>query len=137
MDQTSSTENELQKQLAYYKKQLDQISGESIQHDFILSSLRHELKQKKEALSILTNLQSEFSVNTPLPVIFAKTVKGIHTQLGMDYSIVLLPTSSSNTFKAGHWYGLREEQIPIPQTGEVEIPSAFCKSGQYILLNKT
>ena len=61
MDETSSPDNELQRELAYYKKQLNQISGESIQHDFVLSSLRHELKQKKEAFSILTNLQREFS----------------------------------------------------------------------------
>ena len=71
-------DNELQRELDYYKKQLDQFSGESIKHDFILSSLRRELNQKKAAFSILSRLQSEFSVATPLQVIFDNTVKEIN-----------------------------------------------------------
>ena len=60
MNENSVPENKLQRELAYYKKQLDQMSGESIRHDFVLSSLRHELKQKKEALSILPNCKRNF-----------------------------------------------------------------------------
>jgi len=137
MDESSSPESKIQKELAYYKKQLDQISGESIQHDFVLSSLRHQLKQKNEALSILSNLQKEFSVTTPLHIIYGETVKSINMQLSMDYSIILIPTFSLNIFRASHWHGFQEEQVPILKTGEVEIPANFCTTGQYLLLNKT
>ena len=137
MDENSSSEDKLQRELAYYKKQLDQLSGESIQLDYTLSSLRLELKQKKEALSILTNLQSEFSVTTPLPVIYSKTVKAINTQLGMDQSIVLLPSPASNVFKAGYWDGFQDDQASMLEMGEVEISPSFFQASQFILLNKS
>ena len=127
---------ELQKQLAYYKKQLDEMSGESIQHDFTLSSLRHQLKQKKEALSAITYLHAELTLNSTIDEIFAKTVKCIKTQLGMDYSVVLIPSSTS-LFKASQWYGFPEEQTSSLESATIEIPPAFCKSRQYILLNKS
>ena len=130
MDENSSHDDKLLKELAYYKKQLDQFSGESIQHDFVLSSLRHELKQKKEALSILSNLQKNFSVATPLSTIYAETVKAINMQLSMDYSIVLIPELLSGVYKASHWQGFEDEQIPALKTGEVKIPANFCKLGK-------
>ena len=137
MNESSVPENKLQRELDYYKKQLDQMSGESIRHDFVLSSLRHELKQKKEALSIVGKLQKEFSVTTSLDTIFEETVKAINTQLNMDYSMALVPSTSTNLFKASHWHGFPDEQKPMLETPEVEISSAVCKSGQYILRNKT
>ena len=137
MNENSVPENKLQRELAYYKKQLDQMSGESIRHDFVLSSLRHELKQKKEALSILTKLQKEFSVTTSLDTIFEETVKSINTQLNMDYSIVLVPSISTHSFRASHWHGFPDEQKPMLETPEVEISSAVCNSGKYILRNKS
>jgi len=137
MDENSLPDSKIQKELAYYKKQLDQMSGESIRHDFILSSLRHELKQKKEALSILAKLQKEFSVTTSLDTIFDETVKAINAQLNMDYSIVLVPSSSANSFKAGHWHGFSDEQKPLLESREVEVSPVVCDTGQYILRNKT
>lgn len=136
MDETSAAGSEIQKELQYYKKQLDRISGEIIRNDFVLSSLRHELKQKKEAFAILTSLQKEFSVTMPLNTIFAKTVKAINTHLEMDRSILFTPASAPNTFKTNHWHGFPDEQIPMLEMREIEIPSHFLKSGQCILLNK-
>jgi len=137
MDANSSPNDKLQRELAYYKKQLDQISGESIQLDYTLSSLRLELKQKKEALSILTNLQSEFSVATPLSVIYGETVKAINTQLGMDHSMVLLPASASNVFKAAYWHGFPDEHATMLKMREIEISPLFFRPGHFILLNKS
>ena len=64
MDDNIENREELQKEIAYYKKQLDQMSGESIRHDYVRTSLRHELKQKKDAFGALTALQQKFSVTT-------------------------------------------------------------------------
>ena len=62
----SASNNDSQRELAYYKKKLDELSGESIRYDYTISALRFELKQKKDAFAILTNLQKEFSVGTHL-----------------------------------------------------------------------
>ena len=137
MDTNSVPDDKLQRELAYYKKQLDQISGESILLDFTLSSLRLELKQKKEALSILTNLQSEFSVATPSSVIYQETVKAISAQLGMDHSMVLLPASPSNVFKAAYWHGFQDDHATNLKMSEIVISPSFLRPGQFILHNKS
>src|SRR3982750_4530052 len=137
MEGTSFDGNELQRELAYYKKQLDKFSGESIKHDFVLSSLRRELKQKKAGFSILSTLQSEFSVTTPLDLIFATTVKAINTQLNMDRSVILVPISPPNKFKASKWYGYQQDQLSELQCAEIEIQSHFLATGKYIMHNKS
>lgn len=131
------SENDLQKELAYYKKQLDRSSGESIRNDFILSSVRHQLKQKKEAIDTLTILQKEFSTALSLDSVFAKTVKAINKHLRMDRSIVLFPGVVSNIFTAGVWYGYPDESLALLEKGEIELLPDIFKSGQYLLLNKS
>jgi signal transduction histidine kinase len=137
MEENPSAESKLQRELDYYKKQADQISGESIRLDYTLSSLRLELKQKKEALSVLTDLQTEFSVTTPIATIYNKTVKAINAQLGMDHSMVLLQYSNTNVFKAAHWQGFQDEHTTVLKTGEVEISLSFFQKRQFILVNKS
>ena len=99
MEDNSAMGRDLQKELAYYKKQLDRISGETIRNDFTLSLVRDELRQKKEAFDILINLQQKFSIDVPLDIIFAQTVKAIRMQLRMDRAIILTHTTK-NLFKS-------------------------------------
>ncbi|MES1215738.1 MAG: ATP-binding protein [Bacteroidota bacterium] len=136
MDETSKTENELRKELAYYKKQLDRISGENVQNDFTLSSTRRELKQKTEAFAILTKLQKEFSVTTTPDIIFTQTVKAINQQLRMDRSIVLLPLNDSNQIKPGFWHGFPEELAQHFDKRAIELPPIYLASGNNLLVNK-
>lgn len=137
MNESIGPKSDIQKELEYYRKMMDQMSGQSLQNDFIISSLSHQLKQKKEAFSILTILQKEFLVTTPLPAIFEKTIKTINAQLSMDQSLILTPAPNVDHYKVEHWYGFRAEEIPAFSKAEIEIQSSFFKSGQYVLLNKS
>ncbi len=137
MEESADRKSNIQQELEYYKKLMDQMSGQSLQNDFTISSLNHQLKQKKEAFSILTTLQREFLVTTPLPVIFDKTVKAINAQLGMDHTLILLPDPNNNSYRAEHWYGFQTDQIPVLEKAEIEIQSSFFKSGQHVLFNKS
>ena len=137
MEESADRKSNIQQELEYYKKLMDQMSGQSLQNDFTISSLGHQLKQKKEAFSILTTLQREFLVTTPLPVIFEKTTKTINAQLGMDQSMILTPGTHADSYKAEYWYGFQTEQIPVFEKAEIEIQPSFFKSGQYILFNKS
>lgn len=136
MNELSSPNQDMDKELAYYKKKLDELSGESIRHDYALSSLRHELKQKKEAFSILSNLQKEFSVVTPLADIFTKTVKAINTHLGMDRSVILTATYEPNIFKATCRYGFPDNSPETQENQTVTIPVSVLKPDFFLLLNK-
>lgn len=136
MDERSHSGNELQRELAYYKQKLDELSGESIRHDYALSSLRFELKQKKEAFGVLSSLQKEITVATPLSEIFAKAVKAINTQLGMDRSVVLTASAEYHTFKVGCWYGFTDKQSLVLENLIIVLPADVLKQSSYLLLNK-
>lgn len=60
-DNSSGSEEsveELHKALDYYKKQTDKLSAENIKNDAQLTKTQNELKQRKEALKLLVELQA-------------------------------------------------------------------------------
>jgi signal transduction histidine kinase len=127
---------ELNREIAYYKKQLDQMSGDSIRHDYVVTTLRQELKQKKNAFAVLTMLQQQFSVTTPLDVLLPETIRAINTRLGMDRSAVLVPTSSSQQFRLSHWHGYPREHFSATESVEISVDDNYIDSGQPKLVNK-
>jgi hypothetical protein len=58
------------RELDYYKRQLDEISGQNVKNDYLISGLRHELKQKRDGFSLLAELQQSFDIRTPLSAVF-------------------------------------------------------------------
>jgi len=133
----SPSNNDSQRELAYYKKKLDELSGESIRYDYTISALRFELKQKKDAFAILTNLQKDFSVGTPIPVIFDTTVKAIINHLGMDRSVILTSIADQTLFETNHWYGFPDEQVSSLKEVKMHLPDDILKPGHFILCNKS
>jgi len=135
MNDAVTNHTELLKELAYFRKQLDRLTAEAIRNDFIASAISFELKQKKQAFSILSALQNEFPVNTPIHIIFSKTVRAIHEELDMDRSVILVPAHATDTFKPGYYYGYSEEEATILEMREIEIPSEVLISNPFFLLN--
>jgi len=136
MDENSHSEEELKKEIAYYKKQLDQLSGQSVRHDFAQTTLRHSLRQKNDAFAAINILQKKYVVGTPLHNMFEETAKALTTSLNMNRTVVLVPASSQNSFKPGHWYGYPAGQFNIADPKEIELPPALLRNGQFLLINK-
>src|SRR5687768_7772355 len=104
--------NESERELDYYKRKLNELSGESIRFDYILSSLRYELKQRKDGFSLLTKLQKEFTIATPLNELFSETLKTVNKHLGMDRSVILSYDPVKDIFQSSHWLGYPADQVP-------------------------
>ena len=43
----------LERELNYYKRQLDKLSGDILNFDLTISGLRHELRQKRQGFALL------------------------------------------------------------------------------------
>lgn len=136
MENKLASDEQLQKQLTYYRKQVEQMSGESIRNDFMLSSLRYELKQRKEAFAALTSLQMALTVTTPNDVIFQTAVKTVHGQLGMDRALILLPYPDAGRFKAAFTFGFSEVESREIKQHEISIPAHCLDPNNAILYNK-
>ena len=134
---TTASGPDLKRELEYYKKQLEQMSGDSIRYDFMLSSLRHELKQKQEAFAVLASLQKAFTVATPEAEVLQITVKAINTQLGMDRSLVLLAMPETNRFSVGECHGFSPESVTALGDISIEIPLSLLQPGRHLLYNKS
>jgi class 3 adenylate cyclase len=113
------------------------VSGENLRSEYLIARLKHELKQKKQAFAILTKLQREFTVAMPLHAVFSRTVKEINSHLSMDRSLILIPSAAQNRYRAGYWCGFPEDQIPVLEMKELELPGAQLQTGAFLLTNKS
>jgi serine phosphatase RsbU (regulator of sigma subunit) len=127
----------LSRELGYYRRRVDELAGEVLRNDYAISGLRHELKQKRQGLALLTGLQQAFAIEKDLSTIFQMTIRAINATLGMDRTVVLLPAGNETHFRPAHWMGL-----PAP-TGErapslvFEFPLEFAQGTGVLLVNKS
>jgi len=128
-------EDELKKEIAYYKKQLDQRSGQMMRHDLMITSMRHSLKQKNDVFAVLITLQKKFTVSTAFETLLAETVKAITTNLGMNRTVALIPCEGFNTYRLSHHYGYPSDFFSTHRVKEIEFAAQY-KAGQHFLVNK-
>ena len=136
MNEAFYNEDGLKKEIAFYKKQLDQLSGQAMRHDLSITSMRHSLKQKNDAFAVLGALQKKYTVTTPLNLLLSETIKAITTNLGMNRSIALIPAADPGKYIVGHHYGFPSDMFSSAQPKEIDIPPDYLKVGRYMLINK-
>jgi class 3 adenylate cyclase len=134
--QADDTE-QLAQELGYYKRQLDELSGQNVKNDYLISALRHELKQKRDGFSLLAELQQSFNIQTPLSAVFSATVRRINATLGMDRSILLIATSNRNIYKPKQWFGYPSVLASQPATLQLEFPLDCTVEHSTLLVNRS
>src|SRR5690348_9529599 len=80
-----------QRELAYYKRQVDTLAGENLKLEYVISGLRHELKQKRQGFALLSQMQESIGAHQQISSIFAVALPAIGATLGMDKAVVLTP----------------------------------------------
>ncbi|MES2882511.1 MAG: ATP-binding protein [Bacteroidota bacterium] len=128
-------EEELQKEIAFYKKQLDQLTGKALRFDILLTAMRHSVKQKSDVLAVLTTLQNTYTVTTAFDTLLSETIKAITTNLGMHRSVALLP-NETNTYSVAHHYGYPSQVFSAKEPAAITIPPQYLKAGAFMLINK-
>jgi len=126
----------LRKELSYYKKKLDEIAGENVNLDSGLSGLRHEIKQKRLGLKLLSELQQSIGAHKEISAIFEITIAAISSTLGMDRSIALVPTEKENTFRPSQWLGIHEVDAKQVASVAIEFPPEFSRGTGLLLVNR-
>jgi len=126
----------LGKELLYYKKKLDEVAGENINLDSGLSGLRHEIKQKRLGLKLLSELHQSIGAFKEISAIFEVTIAAINSTLGIDKSIVLVPTEKENHFRPLQWLGIHEAAAEHVATVSIEFPPEFSRGTGLLLVNR-
>ncbi len=110
---------ELRKQVAYYRRRLDAQAGELVKADYKISSLSHEVLQKRQGFALLTALQETTAqLVEPIDIILA-TVSSLNAHLGMDRTILL--TTESGRTSPRSWYGVPSERDALLREVEVDL----------------
>ena len=123
--------SDLKKEIEYYHRQLDELSGEGLKNDFVISELRNELKQKERGFALLSQLQDLNSLDTPLNVIIDSIVKSINVTLGMERTVFLIPDSSIK-FKTSSYSGYNKIDL---NEREFIFSEDVKMQGSYLLVN--
>src|SRR5689334_6985440 len=81
---------QLRRERDYYKRQVDELSGAAVKHDYEVSSLRHCLKQRQHGFALLSELQRFIGRQGGIDEIYCHTAGAINATLGMDRTYVLI-----------------------------------------------
>jgi class 3 adenylate cyclase len=124
---------ELKRQVEYYKKLSDEVAGQNIRSDSNLSLIKRKLDQKQNGFTILSALHDVFGHQIYEREFFINTLELINTTLKMDKTLVVWQTGSPSLDFGPKWMmGFnKEEQTTISprmirfQIEEMEMTKPF------------
>ena len=126
----------LRKELAYYKRQVDELAGENLKLDYTISGLRHDVKQKEQGFALLSELQQSVGAHKQISSIFEITLRAINATLGMDRTVVLTPSEAEGVFRPSQWLGFREESAARLASLSFDFPAEFLSGSVPLVANK-
>jgi signal transduction histidine kinase/class 3 adenylate cyclase/predicted Ser/Thr protein kinase len=126
----------LQREVAYYKRQVEELAGENLKLDYTIPALRHELRQKRDGFALLSQLQQSVAAHTQTSSIFEIAVPAINSMLGMDRTLVLAPAEKENVYRPAHWTGYRDEFAAGFESVAIELPPEFARGEGLLLVNR-
>lgn len=127
---------QLEREIGYYRHQVDALGGEILKLDYTVSGLRHELKQKRQAFAVLSDLQESIAAPTDLSALFERAIRAINATLGMDKTVVLVPTDREDSYRPSQWLGFVEESTRRFVSSVLSFPHEFARGTAYIVANK-
>ncbi len=128
---------EAQKELAYYKRRVDELAGETLRYDYEITGLRHELKQKQQGFALLSELQQAIGGHKQISSIFDVATGAINSTLGMDKTLVLVPTDEENVYRPSQWLGFREQSAEQFASHMFEFPPEFADGTGLLVVHKS
>src|SRR5687767_6980552 len=87
------------KQVAHYRRRVDELAGANLKLDYDISGLRNELKKKRQGFGLLSELQLSIGAHKDISSIFDVTIRAINSTIGMDRTVVLRPTNQEHQYQ--------------------------------------
>ena len=125
-----------QRELAYYKRQVDTLAGENLKLEYVISGLRHELKQKRQGFALLSQLQGAIGAHQQISSLLAVALPAIGATLGMDKAVVLSPGRREHSFRPTQWIGFRHDATAAFEHLELDLPAALAGGVERLIVTK-
>jgi serine phosphatase RsbU (regulator of sigma subunit)/anti-sigma regulatory factor (Ser/Thr protein kinase) len=127
----------LERQLAYYRRRVDELGGENVKLDITLSEMRHSLRQKQAAFALLSELQQSIGSLSEMAPIFELTVHAINRVGGMDKAVVLVPAEAKHSYRVVHAAGVHEDTLTALRSKTFRFPDEFAARDGLVLVTKS
>ena len=121
-------------ELAYYKRQVDAVAGQNLKLEYAISGLRHQVRQKQRGFALLSQLQHSIGAQTRISAIFETAIGAINSALGMDRTVVLMPTEREHAYRPGQWAGFLGQHAEHFGSLEFEFPPEFASGGGLLIV---
>jgi adenylate cyclase len=137
MTDGASGPERFQKELDYYKRQLEDLAGENLKLDQSISGLKRALQQMRKGFALLSELQHAISTQRGVAGILDITLRAVSSTLGMDRTIVLTPTETENHYRPTQWIGIHDKSVESLSAISLEFPAGFARGSDILVVNKS
>ncbi len=126
---------QLERELAYYLRRVDELAGEHLKLEYEISGLRHQLNQKQQGFALLSELQQSIGGHKHVSSIFEAAMHPIDSTLGMDKTVILVPTEDENVYRPSQWLGFREQLVERFRSATFAFPAELAHGSGLLLVN--
>jgi signal transduction histidine kinase/CheY-like chemotaxis protein len=116
------SDSDLARELAYYKRQLDELAAARVATEHRQYVLQAQLRQKNQGFSLLTKLAQAVSGQTDLGLMLRVSVLEINGMLGMDRTCVLIPAEGDAAYTPLYFAGFPEPRALALAEQRVTLP---------------
>jgi signal transduction histidine kinase/FixJ family two-component response regulator len=136
MSEESPDVDLLKRQVAYYKKRLDEQAGKLLQADYAVSGLQRDLLQKRQGFALLASLQHKVAGVKETSQVFRIVAESVNSELGMDRTVVFVPTEVEGEYRVALGLGFQAEVLQRFESLRVRFPREFADGSGLLVNNK-
>lgn len=137
MNEQNAEIESLNKQINFYKRRIEELSGDNLKYDIAVSGLRHELRQRRSSFALLSELHKTIGIHAELSSIFEVAIQAVNQTLKMDKTVVLIPTEQEHVYRPGQWLGFHQQDNERLFSLSFEFPKEFAEGSGLLLVNKS
>jgi signal transduction histidine kinase/DNA-binding response OmpR family regulator len=119
------SDQDLTRELAYYKRQLDELAAARVSTEHRQWVLQAQLRQRTQGFALLSRLAQAVGGQTDLGVMLRVSALEINGMLGMDRTCILVPAphgEAPGTFVPAYFAGLSEAEAEALSQRRVALP---------------
>lgn len=126
------SEDDLRAQNAYFQARLDELTGQTIKADALLSRATRELRQRRQGFALLSELHRSITTDLAASEVYSRLLDAVQRSLKMDRSVVLERVADSSAFKPASWAG-----VGAPRECTLEVDSELLRPEGFVLATKS
>jgi len=133
---TPAQPDDLAKRSAYFQARLDELTGQAIKADAVISRSTRELRQRRQGFALLSDLHRTVTTDLPPGEVFARTIASVQKMLKMDRTVVLEHDGATQRFRPLAWDGFTDGSGAGLGDVSVAFPESLLIAGSALLATK-